>query len=635
MPDSLIGRTVNGRYEITEKLGSGGLGAVYKAKDLVLDREVAIKAIQPDSLVTASSAMDMFLQEAKIIARLDHPNILAIYDVVRQNDPDYPILMVTRLARGGSLSKRLEATGGATRTLSPGETAPILTQVAAALDYAHSQRVIHLDIKPQNILFADAADQMALVADFGLARLLQTTTHVPVPGGVGTWAYMPPEQLQGGDAGRYSDVYALGITLYKMLTGEVPKRSPNDSMYAVQLNRPLPEKIRQVIERATLPDARRRYPSAGELARAFKIALHGSSALPPPAAPARPPSSQPVPVPDSSPTWLQLPTKPLTDREQFRVVLRDLEVYSERNPNVTEQELIAYAFRPHGLFATLGYDTHDKNIFVEHYHTGIVLLMVTGRPLAVVEFKRPVFSITDGLEQLERQYIARLRPDSGVLCNGRELWIYRRTGDFLFHPPALRLVLSQASEYDAEAIYNWLGRREDAPAPASNKPPSSPNLGGYPGAVQRSGPMAGGSVYPNPLMGSASPSPHPYAPPYSPYPPSGPIWSPLPVVKRTSLKAIISFWLGILTFLVGIVVASQFYALKEQGLIGEIISEIIAVWLGVITVVLGHLAKREIRQSNKQMKGTIRAILGLIFGYLNIALFLIALLEALFPSASK
>lgn len=636
MPDNLIGRKVNDRYQIIEKLGAGGLGDVYRAKDLVLDREVAIKAVRSDNLLTASSTPDLFLKEAKIIAALDHPNILTIFDVVKQNDPDYPVLLVIKLAKGGSLHSRIHPPGIAPRVLPPTEAATILTQVAAALDYAHSQRVIHLDIKPSNILFSDETGQMALVADFGLARLLQTTTHVALKRGAGTPSYMPQEQRIGGDAGRYSDVYALGITLYEMLTGEVPKISFETSGFVVQLKRPLPERIKQVITRATMLDPHLRYQSAGELVSAFKATLQESGAHISPASSTSPaPNQQQVLLADSAPRALRLPTKRLTDREKLHDVLRALGQFAEKNPAITEQELVAYTFKPQGLFAALGYDKQDKNVFSEQYRPGIVLLMVTGRPLAVMEFKRPVFSITDGLEQLERQYIARLHPDVGVLCNGRELWIYRRTGEFLYHPPALRLLLSQVDESEAEAVYNWLGRRVDDAAPELYTQYSS-HPGGYPGVTQNSGSIADAIPYPPPPPAGWTPSSS-YPPyfVYPVYPPSGPIPSPMQMVKRVSPKATISLWLGILTLFIGIIVVAELYSYVGPQSAPEIIAVTLAFLLGIITVVLGHLAKREIRRSNKQMKGTIRAIFGLIFGYFNTAFFLLTLLVDLFPTTPK
>jgi hypothetical protein len=262
-----------------------------------------------------------------------------------------------------------------------------------------------------------------------------------------------------------------------------------------------------------------------------------------------------------------------------------------------------------------------------------VLLMVTGQPLAVMELKRPVFSITDGLEQLERQYIARLRPDVGVLCNGRELWVYRRTGGFLYHPPALRLLLSQVDEGEAEAVYNWLGRRDEEAIP-ENYPQFVPPVGGYSGGVQPNGPTASVGSYPGSSGWTPSPAYNPY-PPYPVYLPSGPVWSTAQAVKRVSRKATISIWLGVLTSSIGLVIVSELENFKGPQSVAEFFSVSLAVILGIITVVLGHLARREIRRSNKQIIGTIRAIIGLIFGYLDIFFFLVLLLTELFPSAGK
>ncbi len=447
MLDNLIGQKLNNRYQIIQKLGAGGLGAVFKARDVELDREVAIKLIKPDALWTSPDAPDLFLREAKTIARLEHPNILPVYDIVRQqNDPEYPLFLVTKLAKGGSLHNYLHPAGSISRPLSFEEAEKFVTQVAAALDYAHSQKVIHLDIKPSNILFADTTGQIVLVADFGLARLLETTTHVQISGGSGTRDYMPQEQLAGGGVGRYSDVYALGITLYEMLTGETPKKSFETSGFVPQLTRPLAPKVKQVIERATQLDPRQRYQSAGELARAYKEAIQPEN---------RPASSS------------------------------------------------------------------------------------LGR-------------------------ISAPMPGSGPV------------------PP----------------VTNY-------PGPFPTNPPTS-----YP-----------------PVSYPPAPTSYPPIPPAGPpLPPSGRIWPLAVFVKPVNVKARLSVWIGVLTLLVGIVVVSEFYAARGAGTVGGIISCGTATWLGIVTVVLGHLAKREIRLSNNQMKGKIRATIGLIFGYFNIFFFGISLL---------
>ncbi|RMF26369.1 MAG: hypothetical protein D6759_19770, partial [Chloroflexi bacterium] len=143
----------------------------------------------------------------------------------------------------------------------------------------------------------------------------------------------------------------------------------------------------------------------------------------------------------------------------LREALRDLGRFCEAHPDLNEREVITYAFRQAGLFAALGYDRPGEDVLLEHHQADVVLRALHGRPLAVIEFKRPSRSPNEGLEQLERRYVGRLLPDVGVLCNGRELWLYRRTGDRLYHPPALRITLAQADDAQALALYRWLGRR--------------------------------------------------------------------------------------------------------------------------------------------------------------------------------
>src|SRR6266702_3837492 len=140
--------------------------------------------------------------------------------------------------------------------------------------------------------------------------------------------------------------------------------------------------------------------------------------------------------------------------------LHDLGQFCESNPHINERELVTYAFKPDSLFATLGYDEPGKKALLEHQQADVVLRAFNGRPLAVIEFKRPGRSPNEGLDQLENRYIARLLPDVGVLCNGHELWVYRRTGIRLYHPPVLRLTCKHATNEDAQAVYNWLGWRE-------------------------------------------------------------------------------------------------------------------------------------------------------------------------------
>jgi serine/threonine protein kinase len=445
MLEHLTGQVINSRYEIGQQIAAGGIGAIYGARDLLLKRDVAVKVVLPENLWSAYDAPEIFLEEARMVAALDHENILTIYDVIHQSNPHYPILLVTELAKGGSLYSRIHPPHAAPNPVSTIEAESILTQIAAALDYAHSQKIIHLDIKPSNILFAEESGRKVLLADFGLAKLLQTATHVPVPGGTGTRSYMPPEQAVGGDAGRASDVYALGITLHEMLTGEVPRRTLESAGLVVQLTQALPPQIKQVLERATLPERHQRYQTAGALAAAFRAAVHGPSS-------------------DALATVPRPSGHTLTNQEKIRELLHDLGRYVESHPDLSEHALISYAFRQHGLFEALGYTPQNRSIFPAQDQAVIMLLMVTDHSMAILEFKRPVFALTEEVARLERDYV-RLQPHVVVRCNGRELWIYSRIGTSLIQPPALRLALQEATDSDAEAVLRWLGRPHDANAP--------------------------------------------------------------------------------------------------------------------------------------------------------------------------
>ncbi len=262
MQADLLGIRLNGRYELQHFLGRGGMALVLTAHDHVLDRQVAVKIVRPD-LTWSSDAADTFIREARIIARLDHPHILHIYDLGTERIGHKPLVyLVMQWAGGGTLAHRLEA-----GPLPPDEVQKILQQVGDALDYAHRQGVIHLDLKPANILFDEHGN--ALVADFGLAKLLQETTHAKADTGVGTPAYMAPEQWLGGKVSPSSDVYALGLILYQMLTGQLPERKWTEQGPVPQPEASLPPDARPIIEKAIQTDPNRRYATAGEMVRAF------------------------------------------------------------------------------------------------------------------------------------------------------------------------------------------------------------------------------------------------------------------------------------------------------------------------------------------------------------------------------
>jgi len=331
----------------------------------------------------------------------------------------------------------------------------IFEQICQGVNYAHRQGVIHLDLKPSNILFDE--NDSVLVADFGLAKMLQGATHAKADTNAGTTSYMPPEQWVGGDVRPFSDVYALGMTLHEMLTGQVPRRQWNSGHLSVTIAKSLDERIAAVMKKATMSDSQQRYLTVDELRYEFKRAMHPSSmSTLTPIIPERSTSLREV----SSSSPALLPTNPSQNLDKVLLALKDLGEFCEANPNINERELVTYTFKPDGLFATLGYDELVRKVSLEYQQADVILRAFNGRPLAVVEFKRPNRSPNEGLDQLETRYVAKLLPDVGVLCNGRELWIYRRAGTRLYRPPVLRLTLKDANRDDAQAVYNWLSWRK-------------------------------------------------------------------------------------------------------------------------------------------------------------------------------
>jgi WD40 repeat protein len=262
---------LGGRYRIVEFLSQGGFGAVYRALDPVLNRPVAIKMLTLNQAEVAPERQRAMLRaEAQTLARLDHPHILKIHDLYVPDEGNAYIIMA--LAEGKSLDLLI---GQA--ILSEAYAERLFIQVCQAVDFAHDKGVLHLDIKPKNILLDGTGN--ALLADFGIARVLQDVSRIKAHPQMGTPVYMPPEQRDGGMLGRYSDVYTLGVTLHEMLAGTRPIRLPGDKAPTLELSSALPAPVRAVIACATENDPARRYRSAGELAAALIDVLHPEQAL--------------------------------------------------------------------------------------------------------------------------------------------------------------------------------------------------------------------------------------------------------------------------------------------------------------------------------------------------------------------
>ncbi|MDX2161138.1 MAG: protein kinase [bacterium] len=311
MTDELIGKRFGG-YEILSMIGKGGMATVYRAHQVSMNRVVALK-ILPRQYLNDENYMMRFNREVRIIAQLEHRNIVPVHDYGEQDGQPY---IVMRYMGGGSVDDRLN--GGA---LPLDAIRGILEQIAPALDYAHSRSVLHRDIKPSNVLMDDNGG--AFLTDFGIARIMgDPTVSTATQGVIGTPSYMSPEQAQGQPLDSRSDIYALGIMLFEMATGKRPFES--DTPYGVavlqvtappppptSINPNLPPAVEAVILRAIRKRREDRYADAAALAAAFAVAIRtGGGAAPALSIPL--PSAVDVALPDypTAPTPLPIPNPP-------------------------------------------------------------------------------------------------------------------------------------------------------------------------------------------------------------------------------------------------------------------------------------------------------------------------------------
>jgi serine/threonine-protein kinase len=266
-----------GRYQIKEELGRGQSTVVYRAFDTDTNREVAVKVLAVEQAPDISQRAH-FKRELKMIASLEHPAIVPVYDVGEQDGQPY---FVMRYMAGGSLSQLIAARG----KLPLQETAHIIGRICAALNHAHKQNIIHRDVKPDNILFD--LDHNPYISDFGVARPAAVGNATPSEGQVGTPGYMSPEQIHQESVDERSDVYSLGVVIYQMLTGR--KRSRLETKTSPLRNRPfhqpipdilsevpeLPPEVGEIINICLAEDKRDRYVSTLDLARALNKAAFG------------------------------------------------------------------------------------------------------------------------------------------------------------------------------------------------------------------------------------------------------------------------------------------------------------------------------------------------------------------------
>jgi serine/threonine protein kinase/TPR repeat protein len=271
--DQLLGKTIVGRYKIIDKLGEGGMGFVYKAKDNRLDRSVALKFLPPD-LTSEEEAKKRFIQEAKAAAALNHPHICTIYEI---DEADEHTFISMEYIKGQSLKDKLESS-----PLTIDEAKDIALQVAAGLEKAHKKGIVHRDIKPANIMIND--EGQAKITDFGLAKLSWGVDLTKPSTIMGTVAYMSPEQAKGEEVDHRTDIWSLGAMLYEMLTGERPFEKDREQalIYAILNDNPtplsllrsnIPTYIEQMIEKALAKKASERYLDIQELIQDLKLSL--------------------------------------------------------------------------------------------------------------------------------------------------------------------------------------------------------------------------------------------------------------------------------------------------------------------------------------------------------------------------
>ena len=262
----MVGEILNGRYEILNSVGFGGMAEVYLAKDVLLDRKIAVKVLRKKFL-DSKTQLEQFKREARSAARLIHPSIVTIYDVCDEGDISY-ILM--EYVEGVSLKAFEEQNG----RMDPMLAVALTAQLASALDHAHKHNIIHCDIKPQNIVLTEA--MVPKIVDFGISRIVSNETMAFTASVVGSVHYFSPEQAQGLAVTAQSDIYSLGIVFYEMLTGKVPFDGNNAVSVArkqVEEQAPplksywpeAPDALQRIIDKALAKNIKDRYATAEDM----------------------------------------------------------------------------------------------------------------------------------------------------------------------------------------------------------------------------------------------------------------------------------------------------------------------------------------------------------------------------------
>ena len=281
---SWIGQTLAGRYKIEKLLGQGGMSAVYKATDPNLRRTVAIKLIHPH-LASDQDFVRRFEEEAAAVASLRHANIIQVFDFSHDGDTYY---MVLEYLPGESLDQRLIRLNNRGERMEVAKAAEFMLSLCNAVAYAHDEGMVHRDLKPANVMITP--NEQVVLMDFGIAKIMGGESHTATGALVGTIVYMSPEQIRGEAAGPSSDIYALGIILYEMVTGQRPFQGENTAATMMaHLNNPIPDarqynpstplEIIAIIEKALAKNPDIRYQTAHEMAADLRDYLGVSSQI--------------------------------------------------------------------------------------------------------------------------------------------------------------------------------------------------------------------------------------------------------------------------------------------------------------------------------------------------------------------
>lgn len=275
---NIEGRIIGNRYEIIEKVGSGGMATVYKARDTILNRFVAVKVLR-DEFTTDEEFIKRFNTEAQSAARLTHPNIVSVFDVGQEYNIYY---IVMELIQGKTLKQIISEEGA----LPWKWTVNIAIQICSALEMAHKNGIVHRDIKPHNIIITE--DGIAKVTDFGIAKAVSNSTITAFGTTIGSVHYFSPEHARGGYTDAKSDLYSLGVVMYEMITGKVPfdadtpvsvalKHMQEEPVEPIQLNSRVPAAVNEIILKAMKKDTSERYSSATNMMKDLSLALKNPS----------------------------------------------------------------------------------------------------------------------------------------------------------------------------------------------------------------------------------------------------------------------------------------------------------------------------------------------------------------------